>query len=598
MFRFLKRLGVLFGNEDRWSFFFLALATLFNSLLEVLGIGLMIPFISLLAHPEMLDTNVYLRNIYHIFSFHSFLQFTVTLDVVIIAVFVVKNAVLLLVTFLQTKFIFNKQSQICSRLFQAYLLSPYSFHLQRNLGHFQEKLRRVEELMQAGILSVLIIFTEGLLVACLFMMLIRTNPILTIIAMAVLSGGLMLYFRFLKDKLYYWGEINGRHGALAMQQVNQGLGSIKESKLLGKELFFVKSFYHYEHQKALQHYKSDLVIKSPRLFIETAVVAMVMSAMAICLLSGEPPRNVFATISVFAIVTLRLMPSLNRISSSWGGLRFFIPSFDAIYEDLTECEKLSSMQRERTSGPPLVFHKEIQMKNVVFFYENAKSPALNGISLTIMKNSVVGFIGPSGAGKTSAIDVMLGLLDPSSGRVTVDGVDIHSHLRSWQTTIGYIPQVIYLCDDTIRRNVAFGMEMSQIDDERVWRALRLAQMEEVVRSLPQGIETTVGERGVRLSGGQRQRIGIARALYHDPQVLVMDEATAALDNETERLFMSALFGLSKEKTIIIIAHRLTTVQQCDHIFFLKNGQLIAEGRYDELSHHCPEFHQMEMVKHF
>jgi ATP-binding cassette subfamily C protein len=220
------------------------------------------------------------------------------------------------------------------------------------------------------------------------------------------------------------------------------------------------------------------------------------------------------------------------------------------------------------------------------------------VSLAISKNSVVGFIGPSGAGKTTAIDIILGLLTPSSGKIMVDEVDIHSHLRSWQTTIGYIPQIIYLCDDSIRNNVAFGLEPKEISDERVWESLHLAQLDEFVRSLPQGIETTVGERGVRLSGGQRQRIGIARALYHDPQVLVMDEATAALDNETERLFMGALFGLSKEKTIIIIAHRLTTVQRCDKIFFLKEGRLVSEGPYSELFNVCPDFRKMAGVEHF
>ena len=238
------------------------------------------------------------------------------------------------------------------------------------------------------------------------------------------------------------------------------------------------------------------------------------------------------------------------------------------------------------------------MEGVGFYYENAKTPALEHVSLSILKNSLVGFIGPSGAGKTTAVDIILGLLEPSSGRVLVDGADIHSHLKSWQSTVGYIPQTIYLCDDTIRNNVAFGLDEKEISDEKVWHSLRLAQLDEFVRSLPQGIETTVGERGVRISGGQRQRIGIARAVYHDPQVIVMDEATAALDNETERLFMEALTGLSGQKTIIVIAHRLTTVQQCDKIFFLKDGKLVSEGKYLELSRDCQEFRKMAGVGHF
>jgi ATP-binding cassette subfamily C protein len=591
-------MGVLFQKEDRLSFFFLSLAIFLNSFMEILGIALIVPFISLLAHPDMLETNVYLHKAYHFFPFHSFLQFMIVLDVVIIVVFVLKNALLLWVAFLQARFILNKQTYVCARLFKAYLLSPYSFHLQRNLGQFQEKLHKVHELMQRGVLSVLVILTEGLLVTCLFVILLRTNFVLTFVAMGVLAGGLMVYFYFLKDNLHRWGEINTHHAALLWQQINQGFGSIKESKLLGKELFFVDSYYYHAQQMVKQESKSELVIKSPKLFIETTVVALVMTSMAICLLSGQAPSSVFATISVFALVTLRLMPSLNRISSSWGGLKFFMPSFNLIYDDLISCEKLESRQRERISGAPLVFDREIRMDDVVFYYEKAKTPALDHVSLTILKNSVVGFVGPSGAGKTTAVDIILGLLEPSSGKILVDGADIHTHLRSWQMTIGYIPQIIYLCDDTIRNNVAFGLEQQEISDERVWQSLRLAQLDEFVRSLPQGIETTVGERGVRLSGGQRQRIGIARALYHDPRVLVMDEATAALDNETERLFMSALFNLSKERTIIIIAHRLTTVQQCDKIFLLKEGRLISEGRYSELSDISPEFRKMAGVGHF
>ncbi len=591
-------MGVLFQKEDQLNFFFLSLAIMLNSFLEILGISLIVPFISLLAHPAMLETNRYLHWVYQTFSFHSFLQFMIVLDIVIIAVFIIKNVVLFLLAFLQARFILNKQTYICARLFKAYLLSPYKFHLQRNLGQFQERLKAVELLMSTGVVAILTILTEGLLVTCLFFMLIKTNPWLTVGAMAVLTGGLVAYFYFLKDRIQSWGVVSRHHFALLWQQVNQGLGSIKESKLLGKEFFFINSYRHHMHQVGVQQTKSELVARSPRLFIETTVVVLVMASMAVCLLSGQAPSSIFATISVFALVTLRLMPSLNRISSSWGNLKFFMPSFDAIYDDLINCEKMEGQQRERTSGGPLSFREDIKLKDISFYYEKAKTAALDHVSLTIPKNSVVGFIGPSGAGKTTIVDIILGLLDPSSGTMLVDGVNIHSHVRSWQTTIGYIPQIIYLCDDTIRNNIAFGLEPQEIDDEKIERALRLAQLDKFIQTLPDGIQTKVGERGIRLSGGQRQRIGIARALYHDPQVLVMDEATAALDNETERLFMDALFHLSKERTIIIIAHRLSTVQQCDKIFFLKEGRLISEGKYNELSEVCPDFRKMAGVGHF
>ncbi|MBF0512294.1 MAG: ATP-binding cassette domain-containing protein [Candidatus Omnitrophica bacterium] len=232
------------------------------------------------------------------------------------------------------------------------------------------------------------------------------------------------------------------------------------------------------------------------------------------------------------------------------------------------------------------------MKDVSFSYENAKSNAVTSVSLAIGKNTTVGMVGSSGAGKSTTVDIILGLLSPSSGNVFVDGMDIRHHLRAWQSKIGYIPQMIYLCDDTIKSNIGFGLDEKEIDEAKVWEALRLAQLEEFVRGLPLGINTVIGERGIRLSGGQRQRISIARALYHDPEILVMDEATAALDNETERDFMEALGGLSGGKTIIIIAHRLTTVQACDKIFFLKEGRLMAQGTYQELLQNCPQFRDM------
>ncbi|MBF0595250.1 MAG: ABC transporter ATP-binding protein [Candidatus Omnitrophica bacterium] len=588
----LKRMAVLFQKEDRLNFILLFIGILLNSGMEVLGIGLIVPFISLLAHPEMLETNHHLNRVYHFFPFHSFLDFMIVLAVFIVVVFVVKNVIVMVMTFFQTKFIFGKRAVLATRLFRAYMLSPYSFHLKRNLGQFQQKIGAVDGVMLNGVLNIIYMLTEGLLVLCLLAVLFRTNFMMTLAAMTVLAGGLLMYFYFLQDRIQSWGEKNNLHNALYWQQLNQGLGSIKESKLLGKEMFFVDRFYHHMTQMTRQQCKSDVVAKSPKLFIEVIVVGLVMSAMAICLLAGQAPGSIFVTISLFAIVSVRLMPSLNKISGSWASFKFFLPSFEAIYDDLVACEKIEGQLRARTTGAPLSLTKEIRLEDVSFSYENAPGLALDHVSLTIPRNGLVGFIGPSGAGKTTVVDMILGLLDPSGGKILVDGVDIHTHLRSWQTVIGYIPQTIYLCDDTIRNNVAFGLAAAEISDEQVWRSLRLAQLDEFVRSLPEGLNTTVGERGVRLSGGQRQRLGIARTLYHDPQVLVMDEATAALDNETERSFMEALLGLSGERTIIIIAHRLTTVQQCDKIFFLKDGRLVSEGRFEELSVSCPEFRKM------
>jgi len=297
-------------------------------------------------------------------------------------------------------------------------------------------------------------------------------------------------------------------------------------------------------------------------------------------------------LSLFAVVAIRLMPSLNRISTGWGCLKRYSPCLDEIYDDLMTSKK--EIQNRDTLQPsaPVIFERDIKLEKILFAYENCPKPILENLSLTIRKNAMVGFVGPSGAGKTTAVDIIAGLLNPQEGSVLVDGIDAKSNLRSWQDQIGYIPQNIYLSNDTIKTNVAFGVNPKDINEDTVWQALRLAQLDKFVAGLPAGLETEVGERGIRLSGGQRQRIGIARALYHDPQVLIMDEATAALDNETERAFMTSLERLSGVKTILIIAHRLTTVKACDLIFFLKAGRIVDSGNYAELLEKCPEFQDM------
>jgi ATP-binding cassette subfamily C protein len=339
--------------------------------------------------------------------------------------------------------------------------------------------------------------------------------------------------------------------------------------------------------------KIDVVTKSPRMFIEMIVVSLVMLAIIIYLMAGQSPDQIFKMVSLFAIVAIRLMPSLSRISTGWGSIKAWAPVFEEVHGDIVNCEKFESSRRQQEVDKAAInFEKNIEMADVSFSYENSQRLALEHVSFSITKNSTIGFVGPSGAGKTTLIDIILGLLKPTSGKVLVDGADIHQSIRSWQDKIGYIPQAIYLCDDSIKSNIAFGLPSEQVDDQKVWHALRLAQLEEFIRSLPQGIETTIGERGIRLSGGQRQRIGIARALYNDPELLVMDEATAALDNETERSFMESLTNLSGAKTILIIAHRLTTVRKCDTILFFKNGKLVSAGPYDELLAQCTEFSQM------
>lgn len=593
MFKLMSRLTHIFNKEDSLKFFFLFLNISFNSLLGIVGIGLILPLIALLGKPSLLTTNPILSQVYHSFHFQSFSQFMIAIAIGVLTVFVVKNIVLFFLSYWQTRFVYEKQVFLVSRLFRAYLMSPYSFHLKGNLAQFQRNLGSVNGIMQYLVLQVFNALTETVFLTFLLLLLLLTHPLLTMVLVAVLGISVFFYFKLFRERLNRWGVSNNQNLTLMTQQMNQGLGSIKEAKLLGKEYFFADRFQYYWEQITQTSIKSDVVAKSPRLCIETVMIGLMMLMVTVYISAGQAPEKIFITISLFAIVAVQSMPSLNRISTAWASIKSWVPMFDGIYEDLVNCERLEIKRQERNvQGKPVTFQEKITMDDVVFVYENTEKRVLDHVSLTITKNSTVGFVGPSGAGKTTAVDIILGLLETDSGEVKVDGINIQDNLRLWQEKIGYIPQSIYLCDDTIKANIAFGVELAQIDEQKVWEALRSAQLDEFIRSLPQGLETTVGERGIRLSGGQRQRIGIARALYNDPQVLVMDEATAALDNETERDFMQALDSLSGEKTIIIIAHRLTTVSHCDKILFLRDGKLMAEGKYQELMNSCPEFRQM------
>lgn len=586
------RLIRIFGKQDRARFVLLFLGILLNSVLEIVGIGFLFPFIALLGHPELMTTNLWLSRVFQAFHFQGFNQFMVVMAVGIGLVFLLKNAMLFLTTFWQIRFVYEKQAYFSTRLFRAYLMSPYNFHLQRDIGRLRYALANVPTVMNGIVLQIFNILTELVLVLFLFGILFVAQPLLTGVVMFSLGSLLFLFFFFLKRKIGQWGAIARHHGILREQAMEQGLGSIKEAKLLGKELFFAERHRVHREEEDLRTGMNDALMKSIRIFIETIVVCFIMAAMVFFLMAGQAPGKILMTLSLFAIVAVRLMPSLNRISAAWGGVKFYSPIFDTIFDDLVLCEQMNTVQQERDKAGIIRFQEKIEMKDVCFFYENTETRALDSVSLTIAKNTTVGFVGSSGAGKSTAVDIILGLLPSTFGKVFVDGMDIHSQLRSWQRKIGYIPQVIYLCDDTIKSNIAFGEEPTKIDEGKVWEALRLAQLEDFVRSLPLGINTVTGERGIRISGGQRQRIGIARALYHNPEVLVMDEATAALDNETERDFMAALDGLLGGKTIVIIAHRLTTVRRCDKIFFLKEGRLIADGTYDELLKMCPQFQDM------
>jgi len=431
---------------------------------------------------------------------------------------------------------------------------------------------------QSGFVSGMLLVTEILVIVGVSLLLLSIEPwgaTIVVTTLGLTAWGLNV---FTKKKVVEWGERRQLHDGLRLQYLQEGLGGVKDLKLLGRETEFIKQFQEQSEMSARVGRRQATSLLLPRLFLELFAVVGIATLVQVMLFRGRSPESLLPTLGVFAAAAFRIMPSFTRIMGALQSLQYSLPVVSTLYAELQSLEKEGGGQAKTLS----VFNCSLIMENVSYKYPEATSCSLEKVSLSIEKGSSVGFIGGSGAGKSTLVDILLGLLTPTSGAVKVDGRNIQDSLRTWQNRIGYVPQSIFLMDATLRRNVAFGVPEEEIDESALRRAICSAQLEEYVESLPEGLETFVGELGTRLSGGQRQRIGIARALYHNPEVLVLDEATSALDLHTESDVMKAVNALHGQKTIIIVAHRTSTVEQCDRLFRLEGGKLVTEGTPKEV----------------
>jgi ATP-binding cassette, subfamily B, bacterial PglK len=581
----IKKLWVLFNKKDKKKFLLLFFMLIIAAIFETAGIGLIVPFVGIVTDPAKIQQQWILSYIYKTLSFQSTNTFILFAVGVLLTVFIIKNTYLLLFYYLQYRVIFNQKVKLSSTLFKEYLTKPYSFHLQRNSAELLRNINgEVPKVFDGILLASFQLLTEILVIISILTLLIVTAPVATITSGILLGGSVFIFFRIFRNKITYLGKENQRVGREMIKWVNQGIGASKEVKVSGKESYFVDS---YEKQSKIM--ASNTIYKSildqlPRLFIETLLVSVVLITMIILVFQGTDSSTLVGTMSLFAMAAFRLMPSINRIVATLSSIRFSKPGLTVVYDDLiNDNEGTIRIQEEQTVEPRSVkvninektFLHSINLENVYFRYPNHREYFVKNLSLTIPIGKSVAFIGTSGAGKTTIVDLILGLFEPEKGRLTVDGKELNELLPIWQNKIGYIPQSIYLSDETIRKNVAFGIAEKDIDESAVRRAIHDAQLKGFVDSLPEGLDTVVGERGVRLSGGQRQRIGIARALYHNPEIIFLDEATSALDTETEKEIMKAIDDLKGEKTLIIIAHRLSTIENCDIVFKVDNGKLIS-----------------------
>lgn len=575
MITVLRKIRFLLTPSERRGAVVLLGLMMVGMTLETLCTGLVIPAIALMMQQDLAATYPQFQPLLAALGSPPHAELIVKVMLGLVSIYLAKNLFLAFLAWRQTRFAFGAQAQLSQRLFAIYLRQPYTFHLQRNSAQLIRNVTGEVGMFTDAMVGSLNIVTELLVLLGISTLLLAVEPAGTLIAALVLGGAAWTFHYGMRARIVRWGESRQKHDVMRLQHLQQGLGGAKDVILLGREANFLDQFGVHTAQSARVGQFQSTLQMLPRLWLELLAVVGLATLVVAMLLQGREVATIVPTLGLFAAAAFRLMPSVNRVLAGAQVLRYNLPVVNSLHEELKLATPQRAATRARAAGVPC-FQIDIRLCNVDYTYPSAAAPALNDLTLRIRKGESIGFVGPSGSGKSTLVDVILGLLTPSAGQVLADGEDIQKHLRAWQDQIGYVPQSIYLTDDTLRRNVAFGLPDGEIDNAAVERAIRAAQLREFVAGLRDGLETLVGERGMRLSGGQRQRIGIARALYHDPAVLVLDEATSALDTATERGVMQAVNALHGSKTLLIVAHRLSTVANCDRLYRLDQGRVAAE----------------------
>ena len=571
---FTQKLWQLIAKEQRQLFVVVSAMMLVGMLLESLSVGLVVPVIAVITQENIAEQYPFLLPILNSLGNPSPEQLIVIGMISLIGVYLVKVVFLAILAWRQMKFVHGVQAELSFRLFSGFLQQPYVFHFKRISAQLINTIVTETNLFTHSVLIAgMTILTECLVMIGILVLLIIIEPTGALLVASVLGISGLVFHRMTKNFLLTWGKERQKHDEMRIQHLQQGLGGAKDVKLLGREKEFLTQFQYHNDGSAKIGWKQKTLSQFPRLWIELLAVSGIAILVLAMVGQGKQLDTILPTMGLFAAAAFRIMPSVNRILIAIQSLRFSLPVIETLHR---ETELIKNISLPSDTGK-LLFNNNIMIEHVSFQYPDTKKQVVKDISLVIPKGSSVGFIGSSGAGKSTLVDLLLGLLTPINGSVKVDGVDIQTSLRNWQDHIGYVPQTIFLTDDTLRRNVAFGLPDDKIDEKAVLHAISAAQLDQLVSEQEDGLDTIVGERGIRLSGGQRQRIGIARALYHDPQVLVLDEATSSLDIETERGVMDSVRILQGDKTVIIVAHRLSTVEHCDIIFRLNNGELIEKG---------------------
>ena len=569
----IKKIAFVFDNKQKLSFALVFIAIVINAFLETLGVTILIPFINAILSPEDLFENRIIITLSSILNIQNSKQLVVFLTVVVILVYVLKDIYLLWVNNIQYRYIYNNQKKLSYRMLKSYLEEPYLFHTKHNSAELRNNVLMDVDTFFVTLLNVLQLLTEVLVSLSLIVVMFIVDKTMSF-GLVLLIGSILLFFaRIYKNRVKMFGEGRRRCSIEMSKWLDQSLGGIKEIKILNREGFFLDSYEKANIEYVRNRRKYTFYSTAPKPVLESACIISLLGIVIIKILRGVAVEYFLMTLTVFVGAAFKILPSVSKIASYASTIIYNKSSIDAIYNDLKEIDDRNKEESniETNTCMEFSFNECIYIKDLCFKYPDAEEMVLKSVNLMIPKNKSVALVGASGSGKTTLADILLGVLTPSNGKVLVDGMDISRNMCLWQKKLGYIPQNIYLMDDTIRNNIAFGEPEDEIDDSKIWDALEGAQLKSFVENLENGLDTVIGERGARISGGQRQRIGIARALYRNSEVLVLDEATSALDNDTERAVMGAIDALNGTKTMIVIAHRLSTIENCDTVFEIKNG---------------------------
>ena len=569
------------------------LAAIFMATIEMVGVGSIMPFMTIAAKPESVHTNPLLHQAYQFLGFSKDINFLIFLGVVVLGFMILSNVCQAMMQYIKVKFTSMRRHSLALRLLKVYLGQDYNFFLNRNSHEFVKNVNNeIQQMINVTLMQFVELISRGIQVLILTGFLFWVNPFSTLcIAVAIVLVYGTIY-AFTKRKLVSLGSERFQCSSEQARIVSEVFWGIKEVKITGSENEFLHDFIPPSRRQARVETTNEIIGDVPKFALETIAFSSIMVFVLFTLINSGTFADVAGTVTLYAYAGYRMIPAVQGLFKALTKLKYGVPAAKRLLDEFALAKSaapLSAAKRE-----PLPYTRELALSGIAFAYPGTDKNIFNDLSLTIPANSLVGFAGKTGSGKTTLIDIILGLLHPQAGSFRTDNVAItKENVRNWQALLGYVPQTIYLSDNTIAANIAFGVSSSDIDMDAVRRAAKMAQIDEFIENdLPMKYETTIGERGIRLSGGQRQRIGIARALYRNPSILIMDEATSALDGQTERAVMEAIDSLQGSRTIILIAHRLSTLKKCDRIYILEKGAIVESGTYDELETTSPYFKSM------